>query len=225
VELYSTKFPEKKTKIKKDCYCTPSKVKVFLRMYATRCFCWVFFLFGCSPFYTTWRSPLSAGWEHALLLHLQDTTQRGGGCVVAQGDVLPICLVGGVREGNRNAKKSEKLERGTCVRERLGVTALSLSCSSTRFFCFCFYVDIEISPSPPLPLGYIVVWRRAKKHLYGQSALSGSIIIRTSLTIQGWAEALLHLHLLLFGARIARTVDLVHLRYSNPALVLYLPDY
>ena len=43
----------------------------------------------------------------------------------------------------------------------------------------------------------------------------------SSLTMQpGWAEALLHLHFLLLGTRITRTVDLVHLRYSNPALTI-----
>ena len=73
-----------------------------------------------------------------LLLH--DTTQRGGGRMVAQGDVVPICLV----EGRRY--------RDYRYRAR---------------FCFVLFLFLfgSISPSPPLPLGYIVVWRRAKKHL------------------------------------------------------------
>lgn len=63
---------------------------------------------------------------------------------------------------NRNAKKSEKLERGTCVcvREIVSVTTLSLSCSSTRFFFLFSFRSIsryDMSPSPPLPLEYIVV--------------------------------------------------------------------
>ena len=49
------------------------------------------------------------------------------------------------------------------------------------FFCWFLFESISrydmamaLSPSPPLPLGYIVVWKHAKKLLYGQSALSGS---------------------------------------------------
>ncbi len=123
-------------------------------------------------------------------------------------------------------KIRRKMER---VCERDTVTALSLAnVALARGFWFSLGSDIEIvsSPSPPLPLGYIVVWGRAKKHLCGQSALSGSVSISMFLTIQpGWAEALarsLHLQVLLPGARGVRSVDLKHLRYSNPAL--YLPD-
>lgn len=61
---------------------------------------------------------------------------------------------------------------------------------------------MALSPSPPLPLGYIVVWKHAKKQLYGQSALSGSSLHNH---MHG---ALPHLHVLLLGARIAHTVDL-----------------
>jgi hypothetical protein len=114
-------------------------------MYATRSFFLLggFFLFGCSPFYTTWRSPLSAGLNTHLLLHLRHDTagrwMRGGpgGCTP---DMFSRVKEGQETKWNQNAKKSEKLERGTCVcmREIMGVTALSLSCYSTRFFLFSF---------------------------------------------------------------------------------------
>jgi hypothetical protein len=115
--------------------------------------------------------------------YLRYTTQRGGGCVVAQGDVLPICLVGGLQGTEQNgietpkSRKNLKEEERVCVcqcccerywrdgprryRYRAGAS------TSTRLFC-------AITATAA---GCIVVWRRAKKHLYGQSALSESITI------------------------------------------------
>lgn len=159
-------------------------VKVFLRMYATRSLFSPFFFFCLVALHSTphgaLRSAICRGQNTRL--YLRYTTQRGGGCVVAQGDVLPICLVGGLQGTEQNgietpkSRKNLKEER-VCVcqcccerywrdgprryRYRAGAS------TSTRLFC-------AITATAA---GCIVVWRRAKKHLYGQSALSDSITI------------------------------------------------
>ena len=130
-------------------------------MYATRSFEFFFFglfLFCFVALHSTPHGarPLSAkGALETTHFHSSSTTQRGGGCVVAQGGGmfvcwLPICLVGpggaGKQNGSRNAKKSEKLERGTCVcvyvhvREILGMNTryrYHLVLQHAFFFC-CF---------------------------------------------------------------------------------------
>jgi hypothetical protein len=76
--------PQKKRPKSKRTVLPSVSVKDFLRMYATRSF--FFSSFFCSPFYTTWRSPLSAGgWKHAFTHPLHDTAGRWmrggpGGC-------------------------------------------------------------------------------------------------------------------------------------------------
>jgi hypothetical protein len=151
------------------------------------------------------------GVETRVYSSIYDTTPRGGGCVVAQGDVVPICLVGGIREGREQngtgtpkSRKNLKEER-VCARDNGHDHAIAIVLRYTFSLFFVSFRSIsryDMSPSPPLPLGYIVVWRRAKKHLYGQSALSGSIVYERLLP-SNWA---LHLHVLLLGARVARTV-------------------
>ena len=216
-------------------------------MYTTRSFFFllVFFLFGRSPFYTTWRSgswlaaPLSAGVE----THVCSSATRHSGAVDAwwpRGDVLlPICLVGCNRQGNgtkwnRNAKKSEKLERGWNVLcasvvcrccGRNGVTALSLSCLLQHALFFGRYQDMICDG------GFVAHHRHCR---LGTSWCGG--VQRNTFTVsQRWVHNHMnvsyhpagfgHLRTLLLGARIAHTVGLVHLRYSynNPAL--YVPDY
>lgn len=117
-------------------------------MYATRSFfCWVFFCLvalhstphGALRYYL---QGVETRVYSSTSMTRHDTAgrwMRGG-----PGGCAPDMSSRVVREGNRNAKKSEKLERGTCVRERLGMTALSLSCSSTRFF-FCLFSFMSIS--------------------------------------------------------------------------------
>src|SRR5216684_8148873 len=99
-------------------------------MYATRLFFSRFFfhllVFCLVVLHSTphgiLRYPLRRGVEHAFTPPLHYTTQRGGGCMVAQGCMFPICLVG-IRKGgnaetkwNQNAKKSEKREN-VCEQE------------------------------------------------------------------------------------------------------------
>ena len=143
--------PRKLTKIKRNCL-PPSNQNVSVEVFSPHVFnALVFFLFGCSPFYTTWRSPLSAGGENTrLLLHLRHDTagrwMRGG-----PGGYAPDMSSKGDPGGqetkwNPNAKKSEKLERGTCVREIMDATTpIAIMLRYTFSFCFLFlgrYLDM-----------------------------------------------------------------------------------
>lgn len=84
--LYSTTTPERTKYPKRTAtFKVFSPSKTLFSACMQRAFSCVF-LFVLSPFYTTWR-PLSAGGlEHAFTPSAtRYTTQRGGGCVVAQG--------------------------------------------------------------------------------------------------------------------------------------------
>ncbi|KAI0281297.1 hypothetical protein BGY98DRAFT_230467 [Russula aff. rugulosa BPL654] len=61
-------------------------------------------------------------------LYLRYTTQRGGGCVVAQGDVLPICLVGGLQGTEQNGIETPKSRKNLKEEERVCVCVCQCCC-------------------------------------------------------------------------------------------------
>ena len=158
-------------------------------------------------------------------LYLRYTTQRGGGCVVAQGDVLPICLVGGLQGTEQNGIETPKSRKNLKEEERVCVCVCQCCCERywrdgpRRYRYREHLARVCFAPSPPLPLGASWCGGVQRNNFTVISAERLHNHMNVAYHPAGWAEALLHLHLLL-GARVVRTVDLVHLRYNNPALHL-----
>jgi hypothetical protein len=92
-------------------------------------------------------------------LYLRYTTQRGGGCVVAQGDVLPICLVGGLQGTEQNGIETPKSRKNLKEEERVCVCVCQCCCERywrdgpRRYRYREHLARVCFAPSPPLPLG------------------------------------------------------------------------
>lgn len=154
-------------------------------------------------------------WYVSILHHMggrntlhSSTTQRGGGCVVAQGPRgrLPD-MSSGSQEGQTKWNQKNRQKVGE---EERACEHIAIGTRFAFFFLLCFSAHHRHCRLELRGVG-------VQRCLYGRSALSCSNV-NVPFTIQPGlrrsAPTTLHLFLLLLLG--ARGKDLIHLRYSNP---------